>query len=71
MDHKTCHDVLKRIQAKHEWQNNSKKDHKMIEDKVIKELMTKQFVKSKSKKYHKHQLMVSQQKKREKEKKCY
>ncbi|EFW13386.1 conserved hypothetical protein [Coccidioides posadasii str. Silveira] len=49
--------MLKRIQAKHE-QNSSKKNCKMIKDKAIKELMIKQFAKSKSKKYHKHQLMV-------------
>ncbi|KJF59934.1 uncharacterized protein CIMG_12605 [Coccidioides immitis RS] len=39
--------------------------------KKIHALMVKQFVKSKSKKYYKHQLIVSQQKKREKKKKHY
>ncbi|KJF60697.1 uncharacterized protein CIMG_13139 [Coccidioides immitis RS] len=60
--------MLKRIQVKYK-QNSSKKNHKMIEDKVIEQLMAKQFAKSKSKKYYKHQLMISQQKKREKKKK--
>ncbi|EFW13232.1 conserved hypothetical protein [Coccidioides posadasii str. Silveira] len=46
---KACHDMLKRIQAKHEWQNSRKEDHKMIEDKAIEELMAKQFAKGKSK----------------------
>ncbi|EFW19826.1 conserved hypothetical protein [Coccidioides posadasii str. Silveira] len=41
VDHKTHHDVLKRIQAKHKWQNSSEEDHKMIKDKVIEELMAK------------------------------
>ncbi|EAS28666.3 uncharacterized protein CIMG_13344 [Coccidioides immitis RS] len=41
-------------------QNSSEEDHKIIEDKAIEELMIKQFVKSKSKKYHEHQLMISQ-----------
>ncbi|EFW17577.1 conserved hypothetical protein [Coccidioides posadasii str. Silveira] len=68
-DRKARHDVLKRIRAKHEWQNSSEEDRKMIEDKAIEELMAKRFAKGKSKEYHEHQLMVSQQKEREEEKK--
>ncbi|EAS27189.3 uncharacterized protein CIMG_12575 [Coccidioides immitis RS] len=52
-------------------QNSSKKNCKIIKDKAIEELIIKQFAKSKLKKYHEHQLMVSQQKKREKKKKYY
>ncbi|EAS27332.2 uncharacterized protein CIMG_13514 [Coccidioides immitis RS] len=48
-DHKTCHNMLKRIQVKHEWQNSSKKNHKIIKDKVIEELMAKQFAKTRLK----------------------